>query len=152
MNVSVDGIHECLQPFGDGVSLRQSVLALTNGEEYKRTNHAVDFGYDNALREETTLHALFISLPIGCHAVDIDGGEERYVLFSQVIDHVVAHASVCHVDDGGRADAVNTVGLHQCGGITSGIDYIACCFQLLDEVGGIAHHACDEDAWCAFFH
>ena len=99
-DVPVDCFHKGFQSFGNGVDVLESFTVLIMTEKGKRTDGSVNFrGYDT-LREKTAVHTHGIVLPFLCQPVDIERCKQRNVLSGQVVNDVITHSSVSHIDDG----------------------------------------------------
>ena len=99
-DMSVYRLNEISQSVGFGIDFLQAFRIDAVRENGVWPNGAVDFGRDDALRQETAAHAHLVSLPFLCELWHIYGRKQRNVSTFQILYHIVAHAPVRHVDDG----------------------------------------------------
>ena len=142
----IDGLDERRQPFGHGVCLLQPLRIEAVAEERIGPDGSVDFGHDDALRQEAAVHAHLVRLPLVDRPVDVQRGEQRNVALREVVHHVVTHAAVRHVDYGGRAYRIGLTAPHSGLHVADAIDPIARPFQRSDQLLRLAHLTRDDDA------
>ena len=147
----IDGLDERRQPFGYGVCLLQPLRIEAVSEERVWTDGAVDFGHDDALRQEAAVHAHLVRLPLIDQPIDIQRGEQWNVALREVVHHVVAQAAVRHVDYSRRAYRIRLTASHSSLHVADTIDPIARPLQRGDQLFGFAHLSRNDDAGRLFF-
>ena len=150
-NVAVDGLDKSFQPFGDGKGVLQAFLVEVMPEKGIRTDGTVNLWRDNALRQESAAHAHLVCFPLFYQSVDIQRAEKWNVLLCQIVYHVVAHPSVCHVDDCRGAYGVGHVPPDKRCHCPYGIDHVSGLFEPSDQVGGFAHLPRYDDGGSSLF-
>ena len=125
-------------------------LVLVMSENDERTERPVNLGGNHALREEPAVHAHFVVLPFFHEPVGIERSKQRNVLLCQIVDDIVAHPSVRHIDDGRRLYRVDVMVADKVFHIAHRIDHIARFFQPADQVGRLPHRAGDDDTRRSF--
>ena len=151
-DVAVYGLDECFQTFGDGVCLLQSLGVEAVAEERIRAYCAVDFGHDDALRQEAAVHSRLVVLPFIDRTVDVQGSEQRNVFLREIVHHIVSHASVSHVDDGRGTYRIRLTAPHRRLHVADAVDIVARLFQRGDQVFRLSHLPCEDNARGVLFH
>ena len=87
----------------NGERVLQSFIVLVLGKEGERTDGTVNFRCHYALRKKSSRHTHRIVFSLFYQAVDCEWCKERDIAFFQIFHHIVAHASVCHIDNSVRS-------------------------------------------------
>ena len=143
--MAVYGLDKCFQTFWDGVCLLQPILVGTMSKERIRTYGSVDFRHDNALRKEAAVHSHLVVLPLIDYTVDVQWSKQRNVILRKIVHHIVAHASVCHVDYGRGAYRVRLTVLHRCLHVADTVNDVSRLFQCGDQLFRLSHLPCEDN-------
>ena len=127
----------------------QSFVIFVLGKEGERADGTVNFRCHYALRKKPAGHTHRVVFPVFHQTVDGERGEERNVVLFQIFHHGVAHASVCHVDNGIRSDFTDE--LHEPGERRDRIHVVSRLFECFNQFRGIRHLSGDHNLACPLF-
>ena len=118
------------------------------GEESIGAYRSVNLGSDDTLREESSVHAHLVGHPLVVVAVGVDRREQGNICAAQVLDHVISHASVGHVDHSGSRNRVGMAIRYQHLDRVDRIDHVARLLKGVDQTVGHTHLAGEDNAGC----
>ncbi len=141
VHIPLYALHELVHTLWDAINLLQALLVDTMAEHHVWANGTINLWGDDALRHESSVHALLVVLPLFGQSVDIERSKQWDVLLFQELYKVVAQSAVRHIDHGIR---LNAVGMMTCDKALELIDAIhdeAFLLESFLQVGSRAHKA-----------
>ena len=145
VHIALYALYEFVHTFRDAIHLLQSLLVDTMPEHHVWANGTINLCGNDALRHESTIHALLVILPFFGQSVDIERREQRHILLLQELHEIVAQSAMRHIHHSIHLDAIRMMPHNKTLELVDTIHHKAFLLKSLLHIGSRTHKACQHD-------